>query len=130
MPFLKSCTVVRPCWWASCYSALSVFLSFLNLFYSEPCSSRREHVHSLIVDFAFINFLYLETESLLHYIHQVHEKEFLLKDLMTEGLLGGDRRLGEVCSKRIYRILMAESGTIKTDDVENGADFFSRNLLN
>ncbi|XP_045820832.1 crossover junction endonuclease EME1B-like [Trifolium pratense] len=29
-----------------------------------------------------------------------HEKEFLLKDLMTEGLLGGDRRLGEVCSKR------------------------------
>ncbi|XP_031282770.1 crossover junction endonuclease EME1B-like isoform X1 [Pistacia vera] len=54
----------------------------------------------------------------------VHEKEFLLKDLTTEGLLGGDRRLGEVCSKRVYRVLMAQSGTIKTDDVEDGADFF------
>ncbi|KAL6523732.1 hypothetical protein OROGR_017335 [Orobanche gracilis] len=55
----------------------------------------------------------------------VHEKEFLLKDLITEGLLGDDRRLGEVCSKRIYRILMAQCGNIKTADVENGADFFS-----
>ncbi|GFP93315.1 crossover junction endonuclease eme1b [Phtheirospermum japonicum] len=55
----------------------------------------------------------------------VHEKEFLLKDLNTEGLLGDDRRLGEICSKRIYRILMAQCGSIKTDDVENGADFFS-----
>ncbi|KAK7318505.1 hypothetical protein RJT34_03207 [Clitoria ternatea] len=55
-----------------------------------------------------------------------HEKEFLLKDLMTEGLIGGDRRLGEVCSKRVYRILMAQSGCIRTDDVEHGADFFER----
>ncbi|WVZ21936.1 hypothetical protein V8G54_000480 [Vigna mungo] len=55
-----------------------------------------------------------------------HEKECLLKDLMTEGLVGGDRRLGEVCSKRVYRILMAQSGSIRTDDVENGADFFER----
>lgn len=54
----------------------------------------------------------------------MHEKEFLLKDLTTEGLLGEDRRLGEICSKRVYRILMAQSGSIKTDDVENGADFF------
>ncbi|XP_020241384.1 crossover junction endonuclease EME1B isoform X2 [Asparagus officinalis] len=55
----------------------------------------------------------------------VHEKEFLLKDLMLEGLLGKeDRRLGEMCSKRIYRILMAQSGGIKTDDVEDGADSF------
>ncbi|KAJ9670914.1 hypothetical protein PVL29_027078 [Vitis rotundifolia] len=54
----------------------------------------------------------------------VHEKEFLLKDLTTEGLLGEDRRLGEVCSKRVYRILMAQSGNMKTDDVEDGADFF------
>ncbi|KAK1315606.1 Crossover junction endonuclease EME1B [Acorus calamus] len=55
----------------------------------------------------------------------VHEKEFLLKDLPIEGLLGNeDRRLGAVCSKRVYRILMAQSGGIKTDDVEDGADFF------
>lgn len=54
----------------------------------------------------------------------VHEKEFLLKDLTTEGLLGEDRRLGEICSKRVYRILMAQCGNTKTDDVENGADFF------
>ncbi|KAB1210422.1 Crossover junction endonuclease EME1B [Morella rubra] len=56
----------------------------------------------------------------------VHEKEFLLKDLTTEGLLGEDRRLGEVCSKRVYRILMAQSGSVRTDDVEDGADFFRR----
>ncbi|XP_059624411.1 crossover junction endonuclease EME1B-like [Cornus florida] len=55
----------------------------------------------------------------------VHEKEFLLKDLTTEGLLSEDRRLGEICSKRVYRILMAQSGSIKTDDVEDGADFFN-----
>ncbi|KAF3339065.1 crossover junction endonuclease EME1B-like isoform X1 [Carex littledalei] len=55
----------------------------------------------------------------------VHEKEFLLKDLVMEGILGnGERRLGEVCSKRVYRILMAQSGGIRTDDVEDGADFF------
>ncbi|KAK3211605.1 hypothetical protein Dsin_016311 [Dipteronia sinensis] len=54
----------------------------------------------------------------------VHEKEFLLKDLTTEGLVSGDRRLGEVCSKRVYRVIMAQSASIKTDDVEDGADFF------
>jgi len=64
--------------------------------------------------------------KILVLLPQEHEKEFLLKDLMTEGLLGGDRRLGEVCSKRVYRILMAQSGCIRTDDVENGADFFER----
>ncbi|XP_076937393.1 crossover junction endonuclease EME1B [Bidens hawaiensis] len=53
-----------------------------------------------------------------------HEKEFLLANLITEGLVGDNRRLGEVCSKRVYRILMAQSGCTKTDDVENGADFF------
>lgn len=56
---------------------------------------------------------------------QVHEKEFLLKDLLTEGIIGENRRLGEVCSKRVYRILMAQSGCIRTDDVEAGADFFT-----
>ncbi|XP_056159237.1 crossover junction endonuclease EME1B-like isoform X5 [Syzygium oleosum] len=55
----------------------------------------------------------------------VHEKEFHLKDLTTEGLLGEDRRLGEVCSKRVYRIFMAQSSGIRTDDVEDGADFFA-----
>ncbi|GAB2226208.1 hypothetical protein Droror1_Dr00022009 [Drosera rotundifolia] len=55
----------------------------------------------------------------------VHEKEFLLKDLMVEGSYGiEDRRLGEVCSKRVYRILMAQNGSILTDDIEDGADYF------
>ncbi|KAF5790663.1 putative ERCC4 domain-containing protein [Helianthus annuus] len=52
------------------------------------------------------------------------EKELLLANLITEGLVGDNRRLGEICSKRVYRILMAQSGSTKTDDVENGADFF------
>ncbi|KAH1047544.1 hypothetical protein J1N35_038328 [Gossypium stocksii] len=55
----------------------------------------------------------------------VHDKEFLLKDLVVEGLLGNDRKLGEVCSKRVYRVLMAQSGSVKTDDIEDGADFFT-----
>ncbi|KAI3767678.1 hypothetical protein L2E82_18008 [Cichorium intybus] len=54
------------------------------------------------------------------------EKEFLLENLKTEGVVGDNRRLGEICSKRVYRILMAQHGTTKTDDVENGADFFNR----
>ncbi|KAL5987679.1 hypothetical protein ACLOJK_035429 [Asimina triloba] len=57
--------------------------------------------------------------------YMVHEKEFLLKDLMTEGSLGREeRRVGEVCSKRVYRILMAQNGNMKTDDAEDGAGFF------
>ncbi|XP_038880967.1 crossover junction endonuclease EME1B-like [Benincasa hispida] len=58
----------------------------------------------------------------------VHEKEFLLKDLTIEGLLGDDRRLGEMCSKRVYRILMAQNGSMRTDDVEEGADLFRSQL--
>ncbi|XP_061989041.1 crossover junction endonuclease EME1B-like isoform X3 [Rosa rugosa] len=57
-------------------------------------------------------------------IISVHEKEFLLKDLTTEGLLGGDRKVGEVCSKRVYRVLMAQHGCVTTDDIEDGANFF------
>ncbi|KAK6924183.1 ERCC4 domain [Dillenia turbinata] len=55
----------------------------------------------------------------------VREKELFLKDLTVEGLIGGDRRLGEICSTRIYRILMAQSGSIKTNDIEDGADLFT-----
>ncbi|VFQ82755.1 unnamed protein product [Cuscuta campestris] len=54
----------------------------------------------------------------------VHEKEFLLSDLRIEGLLGDNRRLGEICSKRVYRILMAQSGGLIADDIESGSDFF------
>jgi crossover junction endonuclease EME1 len=56
---------------------------------------------------------------------QVHEKEFLLKDLKVENLVGRDTSVGEACSKRIYRVLMSLDGTIKTDDVENGAASFT-----
>jgi crossover junction endonuclease EME1 len=55
----------------------------------------------------------------------VHEKELLLQNLMREGLFGEQaRRIGPACSRRIYRILMAQNGTLKTDDVEQGADHF------
>ncbi|XP_016504456.1 uncharacterized protein LOC107822427 isoform X2 [Nicotiana tabacum] len=72
---------------------------------------------------------YPTMKSLLHVYmdpsKSVHEKEFLLKDLKVENMLGDDRKLGEICSRRVYRILMAQSGSIKTDDIEKGADFFS-----
>ncbi|GAB2253072.1 hypothetical protein Droror1_Dr00005919 [Drosera rotundifolia] len=54
-----------------------------------------------------------------------HEKEFLLKHLMVEGSYGiEDRRLGEVCSKRVYRIPMAQNGSILTNDIEDGTHYF------
>lgn len=57
---------------------------------------------------------------------QVHEKELLLQDLLRESVLGpeGRRRVGPACSRRIYRIFMAQNGNLKTDDVEQGADHF------
>ncbi|CAN8283828.1 unnamed protein product [Cochlearia groenlandica] len=58
----------------------------------------------------------------------IHDKEFLLKDLRVEGIVSGEQRLGEVCSKRIYRVLMSPCGSIKTDDVENGAASFTIDL--
>ncbi|KAM3290196.1 crossover junction endonuclease EME1B isoform X2 [Capsicum chacoense] len=73
---------------------------------------------------------YPTMKSLLHVYmdpsKSVHEKEFLLKDLRVEGLVSDDRRLGERCSKRVYRILMAQSGNSKTDEIECGADFFGQ----
>jgi crossover junction endonuclease EME1 len=56
----------------------------------------------------------------------VHEKEFLLQDLIKEGLLGGEtnRRVGPACSRHVYRIMMAQQGNLHTDDVEEGADLF------
>jgi len=56
----------------------------------------------------------------------VHEKELLLENLMREGLFAAEqaRRIGPACSRRIYRILMAQNGSLKTNDVEQGADHF------
>uniref|UniRef100_J3M211 ERCC4 domain-containing protein n=2 Tax=Oryza brachyantha TaxID=4533 RepID=J3M211_ORYBR len=46
----------------------------------------------------------------------VHEKEHLLEDLMLEGPLGDlNRRLGPACSKRVYRILMAQNGAAEVE---------------
>lgn len=57
---------------------------------------------------------------------QVHQKELLLQDLIREGVFGPEqrRRVGPACSRRIYRIFMAQNGNLKTDDVEQGADRF------
>ncbi|XP_019083464.1 PREDICTED: crossover junction endonuclease EME1A-like [Camelina sativa] len=55
----------------------------------------------------------------------VHDKEFTLKDLKVENLVGEDKKVGEACSKRIYRVLMSKDGTLKTDDVVDGAASFT-----
>lgn len=67
-------------------------------------------------------FLHLSFRNAL----QVHQKELLLQDLIRGGVFGSEqcRRVGPKCSRRIYRIFMAQNGNLKTDDVEGGADQF------
>ncbi|XBI59469.1 hypothetical protein VPH35_040525 [Triticum aestivum] len=46
----------------------------------------------------------------------VREKELLLQDLKCEDRVGDEsRRLGPVCSRRVYRTLMAEDGAVEAD---------------
>ncbi|XP_062226930.1 crossover junction endonuclease EME1 [Phragmites australis] len=52
----------------------------------------------------------------------VLEKELLLSDLKWEDRLGNEgKRLGQKCSRRVYRILMAQNGELDTDSPEAGA---------
>lgn len=61
---------------------------------------------------------------------QVLEKEFLLQDIVKDAVLGSanaeGRRVGPVCSKRIYRLLMAQNGNLRTEAAEDGEDYFSQ----
>ncbi|RLM65335.1 crossover junction endonuclease EME1 [Panicum miliaceum] len=51
----------------------------------------------------------------------VLEKELLLSDLKWEDRLGEEcRRLGNKCSRRVYRMLMAQNGDLDTDGPEAG----------
>ncbi|XP_066346104.1 crossover junction endonuclease EME1-like [Miscanthus floridulus] len=51
----------------------------------------------------------------------VAEKERLLSDLKWEDRLGDEcKRLGDKCSRRVYRMLMAQNGGLDTDDPEAG----------
>ncbi|PUZ49201.1 hypothetical protein GQ55_7G307400 [Panicum hallii var. hallii] len=51
----------------------------------------------------------------------VLEKELLLSDLKWEDRLGEEcKRLGNKCSRRVYRMLMAQNGDLDTDDPEAG----------
>uniref|UniRef100_A0ACD5V0S0 Uncharacterized protein n=1 Tax=Avena sativa TaxID=4498 RepID=A0ACD5V0S0_AVESA len=44
------------------------------------------------------------------------EKEVLLQDLMCEDCLGEEnRKVGPVCSRRVYRMLMAQDGAVEAD---------------
>ncbi|KAG6556472.1 hypothetical protein Mapa_002417 [Marchantia paleacea] len=58
----------------------------------------------------------------------VLEKEFLLQDIVKDAALGSanaeGRRVGPVCSKRIYRLLMAQNGNLRTEAAEDGEDYF------
>jgi crossover junction endonuclease EME1 len=54
-------------------------------------------------------------------LKQVAEKECLLSDLKSEDRLGDEcKRLGDKCSRRVYRMLMAQNGGLDTDDPEAG----------
>ncbi|ONM12952.1 Crossover junction endonuclease EME1B [Zea mays] len=51
----------------------------------------------------------------------VAEKELLLSDLKWEDRLGDEgKRLGNKCSRRVYRMLMAQNGDLDADDPEAG----------
>lgn len=51
----------------------------------------------------------------------VLEKELLLSDLKWEDRLGEEcKRLGNKCSRRVYRMLMAQNGDLDTDYPEAG----------
>ncbi|TKW06939.1 hypothetical protein SEVIR_7G274000v4 [Setaria viridis] len=51
----------------------------------------------------------------------VREKELLLSDLKWENILGEEaKRLGDKCSRRVYRMLTAQNGDFDTDDAEAG----------
>lgn len=47
------------------------------------------------------------------------EKELLLQNLKCEDCLGEEsRKVGPVCSRRVYRILMAQDGAMEADGAE------------
>ncbi|KAL2631387.1 hypothetical protein R1flu_016073 [Riccia fluitans] len=58
----------------------------------------------------------------------VLEKEFLLQNIVKDAALGSaradGRRVGPACSKRVYRLLMAQNGNLRTEDAEEGEDYF------
>eukprot|EP00249_Psilotum_nudum_P018286 c26729_g1_i1 orf=106-2133(+) len=56
----------------------------------------------------------------------ISQKELLLQDLVKERLLGGEggRCVGPACSRRVYRILMAQNGNLKTDNVDESDALF------
>ncbi|KAL3689221.1 hypothetical protein R1sor_015530 [Riccia sorocarpa] len=58
----------------------------------------------------------------------VLEKEFLLQNIVKDVALGSasaaGRRVGPVCSRRVYRLLMAQNGNLRTEDAEDGEDYF------
>lgn len=54
---------------------------------------------------------------------QDREKELLLQDLQRESIFGSTagQRIGAVCSKQIFRVLMAQNGNLKVDKIDQVA---------
>jgi len=52
------------------------------------------------------------------------EKELLLKDILRESVIdsAGGQRVGAVCSRQIYRVLMAQNGNLKVDRIDEDED--------
>jgi len=52
---------------------------------------------------------------------QIQEKELVLSDLKWDSRLDEEgKKLGKKCSRRVYRMLMAQNGDLYTDDLEAG----------
>jgi len=51
---------------------------------------------------------------------QDREKELLLKDLKRESVFGSTagQRIGAVCSRQIFHVLMSQNGNVKVDGID------------
>lgn len=69
---------------------------------------------SLTIPELFVNFLFNVQDQ---------EKELLLQDLQKESVFGSTagQRIGPVCSRQIFRVLMAQNGNLKVDRIDQEA---------
>lgn len=133
-------------WFSVCFWRLKALVAIPKV--SGPCAIAIGKVYpsmrSLLkvyldkgktVSFSFSSDCWLHTDNSLYcglalqvgnHLHQIgfadqdREKEMLLEDIKRESIFGSTagQRIGAVCSKQIYRVLMAQNGNVKVDQID------------